>query len=225
MKLETGSRLPTGVFTPSTRRNSTVSSRRRCVLGIRQTPRRWRCNRGVYPYLPMATNAPWSIFGGMNKKLLKHVFALYIVFLSFSQRIFSLATLARLRFILNLQMQACNVFYQIHLNIFSSFFGVIIPDCQLPKFTENTHKIAQIAYKISKNCGGEVAGKEGETWEWGGGERHGCWGIDALITVNLGLQSKVFYSIYSITPWIPWFASERLALYKSRTYLFIIYYI
>jgi len=24
--------------------------------------------RGVYPYLPMATNAPWSILGGMNKK-------------------------------------------------------------------------------------------------------------------------------------------------------------
>jgi len=50
----------------------------------------------------------------MNKKLLKHVFALYIVFLSFSQKNFPLATLARLRFILNLQMQACNVFYQPH---------------------------------------------------------------------------------------------------------------
>jgi len=34
-----GSRLPTGVFTPPTRRDSTVSSRRRrrCVLGIRLT--------------------------------------------------------------------------------------------------------------------------------------------------------------------------------------------
>jgi len=53
--------------------------------------------------------------------------------------------LARLCFILNLQMQACSVFYQPHLYIFS-FFGVIIPDCQLLKFTEkvqNTHKIAQ----------------------------------------------------------------------------------
>ena len=30
-----GSRLPTGVFTPPTRRDSTVSSRRRCVLGIK----------------------------------------------------------------------------------------------------------------------------------------------------------------------------------------------
>jgi len=25
-------------------------------------------DRGVYPYLPMATNAPWSIMGEMNKK-------------------------------------------------------------------------------------------------------------------------------------------------------------
>ena len=35
-KLQTGSRLPTGVFTPPTRRNSTVSSRRRrrCVVGL-----------------------------------------------------------------------------------------------------------------------------------------------------------------------------------------------
>jgi len=51
---------------------------------------------------------------------------------------------------------------------FFLFFGVIIPDCQLPKFTENTHKIAQIAYKMSKNClrgglGGGGGGKGGET--------------------------------------------------------------
>ena len=38
-KLLTGSRLSTGVFTPPTRRNSTVSSRRsrRCVLDIKET--------------------------------------------------------------------------------------------------------------------------------------------------------------------------------------------
>jgi len=24
--------------------------------------------RGVYPYLPMATNAPWSILGGMKNQ-------------------------------------------------------------------------------------------------------------------------------------------------------------
>ena len=44
-----GSRLPTGVFTPTTGRDSTVSSRRRrrCVLGIRKEQdrsmdREWR---------------------------------------------------------------------------------------------------------------------------------------------------------------------------------------
>ena len=29
--------------------------------------------RGVYPYLPMATNAPWSILGGMKKFNIKSV--------------------------------------------------------------------------------------------------------------------------------------------------------
>ena len=36
--------------------------------------------KGVYPYLPMATKCAMVIFfgeGGMNKKLLKHVFGLY----------------------------------------------------------------------------------------------------------------------------------------------------
>ena len=40
------------------------------------------------------------------------------------------------------------------------FVGVIIPDCQLPKLTENTHKSA---YKMSKNC---LQG-------WGGGKQGG----------------------------------------------------
>jgi len=42
----------------------------------------------------MATNAPWSILGAMNKKLLKHVFALYSLTIIFS-KIF-LARYARL---------------------------------------------------------------------------------------------------------------------------------
>jgi len=62
----------------------------------------------------------------------------------------------------------CNMFYQTHLYaiyIFFIFFGVIIPNCQLPKFTENAHKIAQNGDKMSKNC---LRG-------WGGwvGVRHG----------------------------------------------------
>ena len=72
-------------------------------------------------------------FGGNEQKSYLSMYCIcFIVFLSFSQKIFSLATLARLRFILNLQMQAYNVFYQPHLYIFFSFFGVIIPDCRLP---------------------------------------------------------------------------------------------
>jgi len=51
---------------------------------------------------------------GRKIKLLKHVFALYILPIIFSQ-IFSLATLAQLRFILHLKMQVCNVLYQPHL--------------------------------------------------------------------------------------------------------------
>jgi len=47
------------------------------------------------------------------------------------------------------------------------FFGVIIPDWQLPKFTENMHKLPKIVYTMSKNClwGGK---KEGEDVRMGG---------------------------------------------------------
>jgi len=31
-------------------------------------------SRGVYPYLPIATNAPWLIFGGKNKMAKKKKF-------------------------------------------------------------------------------------------------------------------------------------------------------
>ena len=68
---------------------------------------------------------------------------LLIVFLSFSQKIFSLATLARLRFILNLQIASIQCVLPTPFIYFFTF-GVNIPDCQLPKFTVNTHKIAQI---------------------------------------------------------------------------------
>jgi len=67
-------------------------------------------------------------FGGELTKSYLCMYLLYIVYIIYSKK-FSLATLARLRFILNLQMQTCNVFYQLHLYIFFIFFGVIIPDC------------------------------------------------------------------------------------------------
>jgi len=51
-------------------------------------------------------------------------------------KIFSLAALARLRFTpLHLEMKACSVFNQLHI-----FLGHY--PWQLPKFTEDMHKIA-----------------------------------------------------------------------------------
>jgi len=72
------------------------------------------------------------------------MYLLYIVFLSISQKKFLTRYARSIAFypqLTNASMQY--VFYQPHLYIFFSFFGVIIPDCQLPEFTENTHKIAQ----------------------------------------------------------------------------------
>jgi len=80
-------------------------------------------------------------------------------------------------------MQVCNVLYQPHL--YFLFFGVIISNCQLLKFTEKTHKIAQNCIQNDQklSAGVEevgVAEKGGrvrrENWRE---ERHGCWGIDA----------------------------------------------
>jgi len=64
---------------------------------------------------------------------------------------------------------------------FFLFFGVLsgfIPDCQLPKFTENTHKnCTKLRIKWSKIvCGGGVAESEGGRREIVGEERHVCWG-------------------------------------------------
>ena len=62
----------------------------------------------------------------------------------------SLDTLARLRFILHLEMQACNVLYQTHL--YFLYFWRHYLDCQFPKFTKTRIKLHKIAYKMSKNC-------------------------------------------------------------------------
>jgi len=109
---------------------------------------------------------------GRNIKLLKHVFALYSLPIIFS-KIFSLATLAQLRFVIHLEMQACNVLFQPHL--YFLIFDVIISDCQLPKFTENTHKIAQnCVQNVQKLRRWGVAEKwEGRRENWGE-KRHGC---------------------------------------------------
>ena len=94
-----------------------------------------------------------NFLGGMNKKLVKHVVALYSLPIIFSKNFLarSLAFYPE-----QLQMQAHAMCFTNSIYIYFFIFGVIIPirDCQLPKFTENTHKIA---YKMSKNC----------LWRWG----------------------------------------------------------
>jgi len=77
------------------------------------------------------------------------IYLLYNLPITFS-KIFSLATLARLRFILHLKNASMQCALPTQF-IFVFIFCVIISDCQLPKFTENTHIIAQnrIAYKMS----------------------------------------------------------------------------
>jgi len=82
--------------------------------------------------------------GGTKIKLLNHIFALYS--LPITQK-FSLATLARLHFILQLKLQ-CDFTTPV---IFSCIFGVIIPDSQLPKCTKTRLKWHKIAYKASKH--------------------------------------------------------------------------
>jgi len=111
---------------------------------------------------------------GRKIKLLKHVFLLYSLTIIFS-KIFSLATLAQLRFILHVKMQVCNVLYQPHLYFFF-IFGVIISDCQLPKFTEKRIKYCtKLRTKwpkiVCRDGGGEGVWRKkrvGETWELGG---------------------------------------------------------
>jgi len=74
------------------------------------------------------------------------MYLLYVVFVLFSQK-FSRSL--RSLFILHLDMQACNVFYQPNL---AYIFGIVITDWQLPKFTETRIKLHKIAYKMAKNC-------------------------------------------------------------------------
>jgi len=72
-------------------------------------------------------------FGGNEQKV---VFALYSLPIIFSQN-FLARSIAFYPQLTNTSMQ------YVLQTPFISFFGVIIPDCQLQKFTENTHKIAQ----------------------------------------------------------------------------------
>jgi len=92
------------------------------------------------------------------------MYLLYIVFLSFSQ-FFSLATLARLHFILHLEMQACNVFYQPHLGLYYIFFESLSLTDSFQNSLKTRIKLHKIAYKMSQNCmrawGGPVGWRKG----------------------------------------------------------------
>jgi len=67
-----------------------------------------------------------------------------------------------LRFIPHLEMKACNVLYQLRLHFLVVW--VIIADCQLSRFTENMHKIAQnCVYNVQKLFAGGAEKEAGET--------------------------------------------------------------
>jgi len=74
------------------------------------------------------------------------------VFLPFSQKNFSLATLAQLHFIPRLEIQVSNVILPTpgYVFLYFCFFGVIIPNSQLTKCTKACIKSHKIAYKMSK---------------------------------------------------------------------------
>jgi len=147
-------------------------------------------NRGVYPYLPMATNAPWSIFlwvgGSINSLILSfniqkceffvHKFnnlkSSYNFLTNFLARCArSIAFYPPLRNE-NMQCALPTPF------IFFSFLRGHYPWLTASKIHWKHAQIVQtlIAYTMSKNCL-RVAekGRDGKTWEWGE-ERHGCWG-------------------------------------------------
>jgi len=118
---------------------------------VARSPVPCMARRGVYPYLPTATNAPWSVLGGMNKKLRKHVFALYSLPIIFSKNFLS-RYVRSIAFIPNLQMQACNVFYQLHLYTFFPFLVSLSLTASFQSSLKTRIKLHIIAYKMSKNC-------------------------------------------------------------------------
>jgi len=88
--------------------------------------------------------------GGKVKERLSYLsmYLLYIVFVSFSQKV-SRSLYARL-IAFYPQLTSANMQRALPTPfIYIFIFSVIIPECQLAKFTENTHKIA---HKMSKNC-------------------------------------------------------------------------
>jgi len=67
----------------------------------------------------------------------------------------------------HLKLKICNVLYQLHLYVFLFWGSLSPPDWQLPKFTENTHKLHKIAYTMSNNCFRGGSRKRGRCENWG----------------------------------------------------------
>jgi len=85
----------------------------------------------------------WGQIKGRKIKLLMYIFVLYSLPIIFS-KIFSLATLARLHFILHLKMQACNMCFTNPICIFFYFFGVTM--------SSRTGRYAVIDCKLKQNA-------------------------------------------------------------------------
>jgi len=133
----------------------------------------------------MATNAPWSIFGGMNKKLLKHVFALYSLPMIFSKNF-----LARYARSIAFYPQLTNASMQCVLpTLFIYFFYLLVSLSLTASFQSSLKTRTKLRIKCPKTvCGGGMGGGG----EWGvavkGGRRENggnsamvacCGGIDA----------------------------------------------
>ena len=112
-------------------------------------------NQCVYPYLLMATNAPWSIFGGMNKKLLKHVFALYSLPMIFSKNF-----LARYARSIAFYPQLTNASMQCVLpTLFIYFFYLLVSLSLTASFQSSLKTRTKLRIKCPKTvCGGGMGG-------------------------------------------------------------------
>jgi len=99
-------------------------------------------------------------------------------FLKFSKN-FSLAALAGLRFILHLEMKACNVLYQLHLCIYIFVFVPLSLTHSLQNSLKTRINCTKLCIQIIQ-CPKIVAGVAGDR-KRGGGERREYGGNSAMV--------------------------------------------